>query len=283
MRSIFAELLLIPLVLFVAACGGAVAAPGCAPAQATAANVSEITNRLELRLDDGRLIRLAGVEILPLGQDAASRAGAAAAELKDYLGGRAILVQTLAAKPDRWGRLAAQVFGPVETGAPAPYVNEALVAAGLLRVQPGAEANACLAALFSAEAQAREAAFGLWAKPEFAPVDAADVEALTARDGQFTLVEGRVRRIGQGRARVYVDFGEGRGGFSLTVTKRLAARFAKAGQPLEGLAGRSLRARGIIGTRYGPQIEISGPEDIEFIEGSVDSALTKPMDKEGAR
>ena len=283
MRSTFAELLLIPLVLFMAACGGAVAAPGCVPTQATAANISEITDRLELRLDDGRLIRLAGVENLPPGPDAASRAGAAVAELKDYLGGRAILVQPLAAKPDRWGRLAAQVFGPVETGAPPPYINEALVAVGLLRVQPGPEANACLEALFNAEAQARDAAFGLWAKPEFAAVDAADIEALTARDGQFTLVEGRVRRVGQGRARVYVDFGEGRGGFSLTVTKRLAARFAKAGHPLEGLAGQNLRARGIIGTRYGPQIEISGPEEIEFIDGSVDRALTKPMDNGGGR
>ena len=259
----------------------------CSQDAATAATVTEITSRLELRLADQRLVRLAGLEIFPQSADEVTRASAAATELQAYLGGRQILLRPFSQKPDRWGRIAAQVFGPLENGAAPdaalPYVNEALVAAGLFRVQSGPEFNDCLSLLLSVEAQAREAAFGIWAKPEFAPVDAADTEALMTRSGQFTIVEGRARRVGQGRARAYVDFGQGRGDFSLTVPKRLLARFSKAGMPLEGLAGRWLRMRGVVDTRFGPQIELSGPEEIEFIAGSVDNLLTKPVDKEGGR
>lgn len=264
--------------------GAAQAAP-CPQGPAESARVADINARGELVLTDGRLVRLAGLETLGPPSDA-ERFTAIAAEIALWLKDRNILLRPLAAKPDRWGRIAAQVFGPVsDTPAPAApaYINEALIAAGLLRVQPGPEPNDCLQQLYAAETEARAAAFGLWADPANAPVDTADTEALAARSGLFTLVEGRARRIGQGRFRVYIDFGQGRGDFSLTLPKRLAQRFAKAGHPLEGLAGKRLRARGVIDTRFGPQIEISGPDDIEFIEGSVDTPLTKAVDKKAGR
>ena len=264
--------------------GAAQAAP-CPQGPAENARVADINARGELVLTDGRLARLAGLET-PGPPSDAERFTAIAAETALWLKDRNILLRPLAAKPDRWGRIAAQVFGPV-SDAPAPaapaYINEALIAAGLLRVLPGPEANDCLAQLYEAETQARAAGFGLWADPAYAPVDAADTAALTSRSGQFTLVEGRVRRVGQGRFRAYVDFGQGRGDFSLTVVKRLLPRFTKAGHPLESLGGLLLRARGIIDTRFGPQIEISGLDEIEFIQGSVETPLTKPMDKKRGR
>ena len=261
----------------------AVAAP-CPQAPGEAVTITEVTERLELQLADGRRIRLAGLERPASGE---ARATGLKDELSQWLRGREVLVRALAQKPDRWGRLPAQVFGPLpasaEAGALLPYVNEALAAAGSLRVEPGAETNDCLALLYEVEAQARAVKFGVWADPAFAPVEAGDTEALVARSGQFTLVEGRARRVGQGRSRFYLDFGKGRGDFSLTVQKRLARRFAQVGRPLESLAGQLLRARGVIETRFGPQIDISGPEEIEFIPGSVDKPLTKPVDKETGR
>lgn len=261
----------------------AAAAP-CPQAPGETVTVSEVTDRLELQLADGRRIRLAGLERPAPGE---ARAAALQNDLSQWLRGREVLVRPLAPKPDRWGRLPAQVFGPLpaasEPTTALPHVNEALAAAGLLRVEPGAEANDCLALLYLAEAQARGVKFGIWADPAFAPVDADDTDALAARSGQFTLVEGRARRVGQGRSRFYLDFGKGRGDFSVTVQKRLAKRFAQAGRPLESLAGQLLRVRGVIDTRYGPQIDISGPEEIEFIGGSVDKPLTKPVDKEAGR
>lgn len=287
MRNTLLPLVLLAQAGFVLRPAQAGTVPPCAQESAVPAVVSDVSGRSELRLDDGRLIRLAGLELLAAADG--QRAAAVAAEIAAWLKGRPVLLRPLAQKPDRWGRIAVQAFGPLppgaEAGAPAalPYINEALAAAGLLRVQPGAEANDCLARLYEAEAQSREAGFGIWADAAFAPVDAADTEALAGRSGQFTLVQGQVRRVGQGRLRTYLDFGQGRGDFSLTVQKRLALRFSRAGKPLEGLAGQFLRARGIVDTRFGPQIEISGPEEIEFIDGSVEKALTKPVDKDGGR
>lgn len=252
----------------------------CPVGAAQPATVLDITNRLDLHLDDERLIRLAGVEAL-----ADRDAEAARTELTALLKGRIVLVRALAPKVDRWGRWTAQVFGPMPelAGTPAdaavPHINEALVAAGLVRVQPSVGADDCLKNLLVAETEAREAGFGLWADPANAPLDATDSETLAARNGQFVLVQGTVRRVGQGRARAYLDFGKGRGDFSVTVAKRQLRLFAKAGWSLESLAGRVLRVRGIIDTRFGPQIEISGPEEIEIIDASGEEALTKAVDK----
>ena len=274
--------------VMLAACVTSALAASAAPCPlngSETARVADVNGRGELLLADGRLARLAGLEG-PLRPADTGRFKSLSGEIAQWLKDRPILLRPLAAKPDRWGRIPAQVFGPLPDGPPpaAPtYINEALVAAGLLRVQPGPEPNDCLPQLYAAETEARAAGFGLWADPANAPVDAADTEALAARSGQFTLVEGRVRRVGQGRFRAYVDFGQGRGDFSLTLPKRLLPRVAKAGHPLESLTGERLRARGVIDTRFGPQIEISGPDEIEFIEGSVDTPLTKPVDKKAGR
>ena len=256
----------------------------CLQGAATPAIVAEVTDQLELRLEDERHIRIAGLEQLTrLSPDGTL---AARAELTALLKGRTIALRPLAPKSDRWGRSPAQVFGPVVPPVadglppvPLPYLNEALVAAGLFRVQPLSEANDCLAILLRAEGEAREAGFGLWADPANAPIDATDTDALAARNGQFTLVQGRVRRVGQGRALAYVDFGERRSDFSIVVAKRNMKRFVQAGKPLEGLTGQVLRVRGVIETRFGAQIEISGPEEMEIISGSGEEALTKAVDK----
>ena len=255
--------------------------------EAEASTVSEVTPRLELRLEDGRLVLLANVERLAE-EASGARAIVAARELASLLGGRRVLVRPDSPFPDRWGRGVADVFGPLATEAsgpfsPPPHVGEALVAAGLLRVAPRGGDAGCRQHMLQAEELARAAGFGIWAEAEFAPVAAADIEALANRDGQFTLVEGTVRRIGVGRARTYIDFGGGRGGFSLTVAKRPLRLLAAGGIDVMALAGRRLRARGVIDTRFGPQIEIFGPEQIEMLDGAVDEPLTKPVDNNGGR
>ena len=250
--------------------------------------VKEVTPRLELRLDDERLVVLADVERLAPGA-ADPRAAAVARELAGMLEGRRVQVRAVAPLPDRWGRVLAQVFGPLPEdtamapAVPVPHLGEAIAAAGLLRVEPSGGDSGCLRLMLEAEDLARSVGFGLWAQPRFAPVAADDTEALASRDGQLTLVEGTVRRIGVGRARTYVDFGGGRGGFALTVAKRQLRLLAAAGIDVMGLAGRRLRARGVIDTRFGPQIEIFGAEQLELLEAMVQEPLRKPVDNNRAR
>jgi hypothetical protein len=106
--------------------------------------------------------------------------------------------------------------------------------------------------------------------PYYGVVEAADLDNLRDRDGQFTIVEGTPRRVGEGRSRYYVDFGPRRG-FTIVIPKKRAKVFERAGVTIQALAGAKIRARGALDNRFGLRMEISEPEDIEAV-GKGDSA-----------
>src|ERR1700691_1900467 len=94
-------------VLALAGGGGSVAACGVASGSA---KVEAVTERAEIRLDDGRLVRLAGLDIPTHGGfDAAA---AARARLTHGWRGRTVAVALLATRPDRWGRWLADLALP---------------------------------------------------------------------------------------------------------------------------------------------------------------------------
>ena len=89
-----------------------------------------------------------------------------------------------------------------------------------------------------------------------------DLASLARRDGRFVIVEGVVRRIGLGRARLYLDLG-GRGALSVVASRKTQAAFQAAGAPLTALAGEKIRVRGALDSRFGPQLEIVDPLMLE--------------------
>jgi hypothetical protein len=80
------------------------------------------------------------------------------------------------------------------------------------------------------------------------------------------LVEGRVASIGHTAPRLYLNFGLGRGGFSLTIARRQLALFDRAGLPEKNLLHQLIRVRGVVEIGAAPQIELFHPEQIEFME-----------------
>jgi hypothetical protein len=54
--------------------------------------------------------------------------------------------------------------------------------------------------------------------------------------------------------------------FTVTVLKRNERTFAAAGLPLQELARRRVRVRGVVEERGGPWIEVVRPEQIEVAE-----------------
>ena len=248
-----------------------VAAPGaraeCRIESEDTAAVAEVTGRFEFRLDDGRLVRLAGLA------PAAEFVGSALAarlrgEAQAAWGGRPVFVRALGGA-DRWGRIPA-ALAPVEGGA---EVAAALLAAGAGRVGDAREGAAeCAAARLEAERTARETGAGLWSDAYYAPQQAEDRAGLLARAGSFALVEGTVRRVGTGRLRLYLDFA-GRDGFSVTATMRTIRAFDAAGTDVRALTGRRLRARGLIEVYAGPRgeaprMELTGPGALELLDGA---------------
>jgi endonuclease YncB( thermonuclease family) len=229
--------------------------------------VSSVDERSELLLADGRLVKIAGIDIPPPEGERAGLAHAAREALSEWLAGHKVTMRPVAPAPDRWNRIVAQVLAPADFGAagadvPAS-VAEVLADAGLARVVPLTETRDCDLPWLEAEATARRDVLGLWADPYYAVIEATDSVHLADRAGVFVLVEGKVLRIGHGRARTFVNFGKGRDSFTVIVSKRNKDAVEAGGLSLDGLVGTRLRVRGILDTRFGPRIEIAEPHAIE--------------------
>ena len=189
-------------------------------------------------LADGRLVRLAGV--LPKGTRLVVPLGAA-------------VFHPTSRTPDRWGRVSG--FLALGNGGLADSLNLALLQQGQGLALPGEWPPGCFTLALAAEMDARRAQRGLWAGPD--PVLAATaVDRLRAAEGRFTLIEGTVRSVRQGRTQVFLNFGAfGSDRLSVTVPIAQLAAFQAAGLDVMRLRGEAVLMRGVVGP--GPSMELS--------------------------
>ena len=232
-------------------CGLTTAGLGCGTLTGEV-RIVEVTERLELKLEDGRLLRLAGLDA-PAPDLALDKL---AADWTD----RPLRLALLAPNPDRWGRWLADLAKP--DGA---SLTDDLIRAGALRVKPEMETRNCEEPRLVAEQDARRLKAGLWAEPH-AILAADDTLRLAEADSRMAIIEGEVRRVGERRSRVYLDFG-GRDGFTVVVARKSEAAFRRRGMALPSLARQFVRVRGYLDNRFGLRIELADPLMIERIEG----------------
>ena len=257
----------------------AAAAATCETGAQERAVVSAIGERLEIVLGDGRRIRLTGLDGPDSGRGDPDLAAKAHSFAADWLVGREVGVQVVATKPDRWGRIVAELSAASPASAPdAPPVSVslALLRAGYGRVWPEPEVRSCLVDLLRAEAQARDDRLGVWRDPYYAVLDAADRQNLLAHDGQFAVIEGVALKVGEGRSRYYVDLALHRG-FTIVIPKRRVKIFERAGISIPALTGIRIRVRGALDGRFGPRIEISEPDAIERLGEASETKGTAPV------
>jgi endonuclease YncB( thermonuclease family) len=255
------------LVALCCAAAPAARAQSCPTAATTSATLASVGPRLELRLADGRLLRLAGIEAaaaMPTTPDREARSVGALAALLDR---RPLSVTVLSPKPDRWGRLAA--FASLPDG-PVGGLAAVALAAGLARYRPEPAASACRAALLAAEDKARQARLGLWADPAYAVLSADDDKAFAARAGSDVVVEAKLRGVEPGTYRTTLRL-EGAGAsthgrlLDATIAPRVMKVFVAQGVDVKAMVGRTLRLRGLLDRRFGPRIELAGPDEIEIL------------------
>jgi endonuclease YncB( thermonuclease family) len=229
-----------------------------------------------LALDDGREVRLAGIEVPPAPNpgdtgDSGHRAAAAAkAALESLVLGQTVELRQRQLVTDRYGRILAFVSIPdvsIPEGAE-PSVAHAMIGRGFARVGAGIEEPACTAELLSKERVARAQRLGLWGEAEYAIMSADNGAELLGQEGRFAVVEGKVASVRESGGTIYMNFGR-RWSQALTVTilKRQERSFAAAGLQPDRLANLRLRIRGYIEERSGPRIEATRPEQIEIAEG----------------
>jgi endonuclease YncB( thermonuclease family) len=234
----------------------------CGSAGVSAGRVARVVDGRSFLLEDGREIRLAGLEVPP---EAAPAGQAARTALAALLTGETVELRAGADAPDRYGRILAHTF-LTGTDGPRSAVHT-MLEKGHARVGAQAGEPACAAELLGLERAARTAKVGLWADSRYAIIDAGNLADLVAGRGRFAVVEGQVLSVRERGGTIYVNFGR-RWSQALTVTisKRHGRIFAGAGLEPKTLENRRLRVRGWVEVRNGPQIEASRPEQIEVAE-----------------
>jgi endonuclease YncB( thermonuclease family) len=252
------ELVALATMTIVAAGNPAAAAP-CALEPQGEGRVTAVIDARSFRLEDGREVRLAGIE--PAGAERSTAEFVRA--LASVLAGHEVRLRGQDDNPDRYGRQPAYVWLiPDET-----LVQGELLAQGRAIVAATVTEGECAATLMAAEASAREAKRGIWADPLVIKNTESPGDIL-AGIGRFTLVEGKVLSVRQAGATTYLNFGQNwTRDFAVTIPRRALANLAAAGLEPKSLENKRVRVRGFVEVRTGPRIEVLRAGQIELIGG----------------
>jgi endonuclease YncB( thermonuclease family) len=216
--------------------------------------VVAIIDARSFRMEDGREVRLAGIET----------SGADTSALSALIAGRSVALHGETDAPDRYGRQPAFVFAD---SADTP-VQSLLLARGEALVSADIADKACAAELAAAEGLARAARRGIWASSA-AIKNAESPSDILTRIGQFTVVEGKILSVRQAGATSYLNFGRRwTRDFAVTISRRMVPAFEAAGISLKSLENKRIRVRGWVEARGGPRIEALRVGQIEVIGGN---------------
>jgi endonuclease YncB( thermonuclease family) len=243
--------------LLLMASSGQIFAADCALGPQGEGRVAAVIDTRNLRLEDGRDVRLAGIAHAGTGR-ASGRAA-----LSAIAGGREVTLHGEDDSPDRYGRQGAFVF---VTDSEHSVQSELMRRGEALFSADIAEKN-CAAALAAAERAARDAKLGIWADTT-AIKNAESPGDILSAIGQFTVVEGRVLSVRQAGAITYLNFGRNwTRDFAATISRRIIPAFESAGLEPKSFENRRIRVRGIVSSRGGPRIELLRVGQIEVLGG----------------
>ncbi len=227
--------------------------------------VAEVIDGDTVRLDDGREVRLVGLQApkLPLGRKGFAEwplAETARQALAQLTRGRAVRLAYGGARLDRHRRHLAHLFIDADT-----WVQGEMLGGGLARVYTFPDNRALAAEMLAREAAARDRGLGIWGHPFYRLRTA---ETVKRDDGTFQIVEARVLKAARVRDRVYLNFApDWRTDFTVAIEADALPSFAAAGLNPLALEGAQIRVRGWIKTWNGPMIEATHPEQIEVPAG----------------
>jgi endonuclease YncB( thermonuclease family) len=252
-------------------CGVLIVAParparaaGCAFEAQGEGRVAAVTDARGFRLEDGREVRLAGIEPALSATPGKDHAKDRAAALAAIIAGHDVTLRGQDDAPDRYGRQAAFVY---LAGSETPVQSE-LLRQGEALFSADVTDRDCAAALAAAEAEARQARKGAWADAS-AIKNAESPDDILTGIGRFTVVEGKVLSVRQAGATTYLNFGRNwTRDFAVTISRRMMPAVETAGFTLKSLESKRIRVRGFVEARGGPRIEVLRVGQIEVLGGN---------------
>ena len=241
--------------------------PACAePVAAKTVRTARVAKNGDLRLADGRTVRLEGLLLPTGGGDRApgSFASEAVETLDGLAKGRISTLSLFPPKDDRYGRLRAQIF--VAQDGREVWLQIAMLKRGLARVSMSPDRHECASELYAAEAYARREHAGIWASGYY---DVRAPDELEGRIGTFQIVQGEVMSARVHGGTAYLDFGRNwREDFKATISAEDMRRFRDTGVDPRNYQGLTVRVRGYVEWYRGPEIEVASPQMIEVVSGS---------------
>ncbi|MEZ5919134.1 MAG: thermonuclease family protein [Alphaproteobacteria bacterium] len=234
--------------------------------------VTTIIDPQTLQLQDGRIIRLAGLnfpDYIPQDENTEENGKYTALAmdiLRDMLIGKDVdLYQT--SKKD-WGRMnrMGHHIAHLKRQEGGLWVQGTLLSLGLAQVRTSQRNPEMAVQMLAREAQARADGLGLWAEETYRILTPDEAAGAT---GHFVLVEGRVESAAIKKNRIYLNFGQNwRDDFTVSIPPGSKRLFSKQGIDPLAFNGKTLRVRGRVEMYNGPYIEINHPEAIEVIESA---------------
>lgn len=262
--------------------GVLVAALSCLPSAVTArpctadriderVRVSFVQDGDTLMLQDGRRLRLIGIDTPELGQrERGPQPGAIAARdrLRQlvFVNRQQLQLRFDQERQDRYGRLLAHAFF-----ADGGNVVEQLLSEGAgtqLVVPPNTWQAGCYrAAVRTARTEGR----GIWALPDYRPTPA---ERLTLRSEGFHILRGRVSHVSDSVSATWINLA---GNVALRIERADLAQFR--GVDLAALPGRDIEAQGWIQVRNGqPRMTLRHPAALEIFAPGPAPAGNAPLE-----
>ena len=255
--------LVLPFSLISAASASSAFAAGCSFEVQGEGRVAAVVDARSFRLEDGREIRLAGIEPV-LSEKVVAEQPSRTSALSAIVAGHNLTLRGDDDTPDRYGRQPAFVFLEGSDTS----VQAMLLADGEALVAGTVSDKDCALSLNAAESAARSAKKGTWADPA-AIKNAESPGDILAGIGRFTVVEGKVLSVRQAGATTYLNFGRNwTQGFAATISRRMIPAFEAAGIGLKSLENRKIRVRGWVEARGGPRIEMLRVGQLELLGGN---------------
>lgn len=245
--------------LFVASTAAVALEPG------GTSRVIEVIDGDTVRLEDGREVRLVGIQApkLPLGRPGFQTwplADAAKRTLEGLALDRTVALEFGGRRMDRHGRVLAHLYDTADDR----WIQGAMLAQGLARVYSFPDNRALVPEMLALEREARDAGRGIWSDPFYDILTPDETEGAI---DSFQLVEGRILDAAIVRGRGYLNFGEDhRTDFTLYIDPESRRRFEAADIDIEALSGARVRVRGWLKSYNGPEIELTHPEQLELLE-----------------
>lgn len=226
------------------------------------ATIVSVIDPYRLNTDDGRIIRLAAIDIPDYHPERSGEISLMAMRvLDDMLTGKTVTLyqsKNKLAQTNRMGHFTAHL--KTENNI---WVQGLLLDLGLSRVQTDYELPHLSKEMLALEQKARESKTGLWSYDGFQILtpDTADKYL-----DSFQIVEGTIHAAAMKNNRVYLNFGENwREDFTVSIPPLHRRKFSKAGLDPLALGKAKVRVRGWLQDYNGPYIEITHPEALEIL------------------